>query len=317
MPILMKHSGNAAPDLAGEFGAGLEKRSWEGANAELAQQRQHENIDYTYSAQQRAEFNKLSEAFAQAKSSGLFTPDQLIDVRRNIITRQAGILEPLPSLSKASAYPAERGIGKSWTADDGSGTVLTRDEKGQEKVLYKGTNLPDLKDTATLYKQAQETLTKKDVINGDTPPQPEAVEAYVMNAFRMHQKLRDIASGKIVPEEASAPIDPNATAKGSAFADMMGINNGDLSAASAPAGLPETAAPVVDANMAKIIATLPPEQAKIVSALVPKNADQARNQERILAIFGEVHAEYPLWSADKKRAEVKKRMEKKFGVTDL
>jgi hypothetical protein len=336
MPILMKHSGNAAAAVAGEYGAGQGKRSWEGANAELAQQRQQENIDYTYSAQQRAEFNKLAEAGSQAAASGDFTPDELKDIRREIIAKQAGI-QPLPRMSKASAYPTDRGPGQSWVADDGTGTVLTRDEKGQQKVLYKGTNLPDVKDTADLYKQATAALTRMVGTNTELP-KPEEVEAYVMNAFRMHQKLRNMASGKgdaqINPnavldaalggDQAVGQIDPNAALDAALGGDqagdqidtkgMLGIPGVGLPAAS-PDSQPDTAA--IEEQTAKIIATLPPEQAKVVRALVPKNADQARNQERILATVQAVNAEYPLWSADKKRAEVKKRMEKEFGVTDL
>lgn len=314
MPILMKHSGNAAPVLAGEFGTGLEKRSWEGMNAELAQQRQHENIDYGYSAQQRAEFNKLAEAGAQAATSGLFTPDELTDVQREILAKQAGI-QPMPRMTKTSAYPPDRGIGKSWTSDDGA-VVMTRDEKGQEKVLYKTEAAPTVKDIADLYKQATTSLTKTVGANTVTP-EPEEVEAYVTNAVRLHQKLRGMATGKIPPDEASAPVDPNAAAKGSTFADMTGISNGDLSAASAPAGLPEAADPAVDANTAKIIATLPPEQAKIVSALVPKNLEQATNQDRMLKIINETRAEHPKWSPDRIRLQVKARMASEFGVKDL
>jgi hypothetical protein len=347
MPILMKHSGNAAAAAAGEYGAGQGKRSWEGMNAELAQQRQQENadhanaiqqsneldrrswelrsanmaqdrqqanIDYTYSAQQRAEYNKLAEAGAQAESSGLFTPDELIDVRREIIAKQAG-MKPLPRMSKTSAFPPDRGIGKSWTSDDGA-VVMTRDEKGQEKVLYKTEAAPTIKDTAELYKQAQAALTR--TVGADTVmPKPEEIEAYVTNAFALHQKLRAKALGKEALADPNAPLnaalatpqDDQLDTKG-----MAGIPGVGLPGAS-PAGQPDLA--VIEDQTAKIIATLPPEQAKIVSALVPKNADQARNQERMLATLAAVHADYPLWPAAKKRAEVKKRMEKEFGVTDL
>jgi hypothetical protein len=322
MPILMKHSGNAAPVLAGEFGTGLEKRSWEGMNAELAQQRQHENIDFGYSAQQRAEFNKLAEAGAQAATSGLFTPDELTDVQREIMTKQAGI-QPMPRMTKTSAYPPDRGIGKSWTSDDGA-VVMTRDEKGQEKVLYKTEAAPTVKDIADLYKQAQVALTK--TVGTDTvTPQPEEVEAYVTNAVRLHQKLRGMATGKnpqtITPEAAlggDQPAEGDQTDSNGMFGvPGVGVSAASANEASAPAGLPEAAAPAVDANTAKIIATLPPEQAKIVSALVPKNLEQATNQDRMLKIINETRAEHPKWSPDRIRLQVKARMASEFGVKDL
>lgn len=182
MPILVKHSGNAAPALVGAYGGGAGKRQAEDARtqaelqsrateankgrdfaaqqadlsrkfaagetdagqafaageaaknrdfsanqADLNQQRQQQNIEFGYSAQQRAEFNKMTEALAAAEASGDFTPDELSEMRRQVQAKQAG-MAPLPRLKKLSGRPEGQDAGDVWSD---KGALMTFDaQKG-------------------------------------------------------------------------------------------------------------------------------------------------------------------------------------------
>lgn len=57
-----------------------------------------------FTAQQKAEFDRLNESYEEARKSGDFSDSELKELRRQIIAKQAGI-QPLPSLKDAPKNP--------------------------------------------------------------------------------------------------------------------------------------------------------------------------------------------------------------------
>ncbi len=99
--------------------------------AEAAQDRRHEDVEFGYSAKQRAQFNQLSEAYEKAAESGDYTSGELEDIRRQIDARQAGI-QPIARMKKKSPYQAGQDIGQTWTSEDGR-FMLSRNAQGDVK----------------------------------------------------------------------------------------------------------------------------------------------------------------------------------------
>ena len=95
---------------------------------DLQSLRHRNDVEFGYSARQRAEFNNLSASYDEAVKSGNFTPDELKEVHRQVLLKQAGI-KPTASLKPPSQWPEGQDVGQTWTSEDGN-WLHTRDDKG-------------------------------------------------------------------------------------------------------------------------------------------------------------------------------------------
>lgn len=175
--------------------------------ARRAQEIQQQNIEFGYSAKQRAEFNEATEAYDEAVKSGQFTEDELIDVKRQIVAKQAGI-KPLPRIKKPEPTLQGHKVGETWSEGGWLNTVES-DRYGTLKVkkLGEDRSLPTIKDVAGLYQTAVTSLTGPE----GEPPDPVKVEAWVKGAIELHQKMVRTAlakpgaeMGPPVPESSGA-----------------------------------------------------------------------------------------------------------------
>lgn len=234
MPILVKHSGNAAPSTWGAYGAGqgkryaedsriagqnIERRKAEAArmafqesqaNADrqtranelrdsrefsaeqadkvrefsttqadtaydrdlerlgfsadmrdsesmAAQQRGRDDIEWGYTAKQKAEFAQKADAYQAAVDSGEFTPDELKEIHNQVIGQMAGIRK-LPSIKKESPWPAGQGVGETWSSADGK-FVFGRDDKGNIRKLAETNAQPTKQDRIKAYEIANRMAT--------------------------------------------------------------------------------------------------------------------------------------------------------------
>jgi len=194
--------------LGREFTTERDKATWEErakqneAAALQAQKIQQENTEFGYSAKQRAEFNEATEAYDEAVKSGQFSPDELIDVKRQIIAKQSGIT-PLPRLKKPSPWGEGKGIGEIWQSDDDR-FMFTRDEKGNVKRIAETNAQPTVKDVATLYQTAVTTLKGPE----GEEPDPADVEKWVKNALDMHKRLTQPQQEFVGPPAPELPKEP-------------------------------------------------------------------------------------------------------------
>jgi len=109
------------------------------AQAMLRMQQKHEldmaqkgYVTSEYSQKQVDEYNKLSEAYADAVSSGEYTPEELQQIKRQIDAKRMGI-EPVEKIKKPQPFQEGRNIGDVW--QDESGLTLTRDKDGNVKKI--------------------------------------------------------------------------------------------------------------------------------------------------------------------------------------
>jgi hypothetical protein len=158
--------------------------------ADADQMRRREDVEWAYSTKQRQEFDDLARSYDEAVNSGEFTPDELKEIKRQVIAKQAGIA-PLPKLKKESPYPEGQDVGQVWQAPDSPGVTLTRDKEGNVKKLYEsGGGAPSVDDVAKLAKTVMETLTTEDPKTGlRVSPSSEEVEAGVKRLLEMHKRL--------------------------------------------------------------------------------------------------------------------------------
>ena len=158
--------------------------------ADAEQLRRREDVEWTYTARQRQEFEDMARSYDEAVNSGEFTPDELKEIKRQVISKQAGIA-PLPKLKKESPYPEGQDVGQVWQAPDSPGVTLTRDKEGNVKKLYEsGGGAPSVDDVAKLAKTVMETLTTEDPKTGlRVSPSQEEVEAGVKRLLEMHKRL--------------------------------------------------------------------------------------------------------------------------------
>lgn len=81
---------------------------------------------------QAKKFNELEDAYQRAQSSGLYTQDQLEEIRMRIDEQQLGFTIPRKRLKPPSPWPEGRDIGDTWLE---SGIYFTRNEKGEVKKV--------------------------------------------------------------------------------------------------------------------------------------------------------------------------------------
>jgi hypothetical protein len=93
-------------------------------------------IDFQYSRSQQQQLNKLAQArdYVQRNPDGRYTPEEQQQLLQQIDESEYGIQ---PNQRKEnSPWPKEQDVGQIWT-DSNSGATLTRDDKGNVKVLVK------------------------------------------------------------------------------------------------------------------------------------------------------------------------------------
>ena len=160
----------------------------EGA-AESEQLRRREDVEWGYTAQQRQKFDAMSQSYDEAVNSGEFSPDELKEVKRQVIAKQAGIA-PLPKLKTQSPYQPGQDVGQVWQAPDSPGVTLTRDKEGNVKKLYEsGSETPSVADVAKIAQTVTESLTSEDAKGVKKSPKPEDIEAGVKRILEMHKRL--------------------------------------------------------------------------------------------------------------------------------
>lgn len=203
----------------------------EGA-AESEQLRRREDVEWTYTAQQRQKFDEMSRSYDEAVNSGEFSPDELKEVKRQVLAKQAGIA-PLPKLKTQSPYQPGQDVGQVWQAPDSPGVTLTRDKEGNVKKLYEsGIETPSVADVAKVMKEVTASLTTEDPdTNERTVPSNEDVEAGVKRILEMHKRLTgggqatDGAAGAEppIPEEENpfATVTPDAKDAGQVVTKML------------------------------------------------------------------------------------------------
>lgn len=146
-----------------------------------------DDINFEYTAKQRAEFDRISSAYDDAVASGEFTADELREVRRQVSAKLAGI-EPLPRLKQLSPWPKGQDVGETWQSSDGR-FLLTRDAEGKVSKLADTNRQPTVSDVATLYKQGFDSLKTVDADGNETAPSPEDLDAFVERAIKLHRRL--------------------------------------------------------------------------------------------------------------------------------
>jgi hypothetical protein len=88
-------------------------------SAEAEQLRRREDVEWGYSARQRQEFEDMARSYDEAVNSGEFSEDELKEVKRQVIAKQAGIT-PLPKLTQKQITPEERLKTSTTTLPDGA-----------------------------------------------------------------------------------------------------------------------------------------------------------------------------------------------------
>lgn len=84
-----------------------------------------------FTTQQKNEFDRLNQTYEDARASGDFTEDELKELRRQIVAKQAGI-QPLPSLKDAPKNPWETAHSRMFTdPETGRRGYLDRDDVPQ------------------------------------------------------------------------------------------------------------------------------------------------------------------------------------------
>lgn len=170
--------------------------------AEFEQGLRRSDIEFTHTQQQREEFNKLSKAYDDAVKSGDYTPDELKEIKRRIVAKQAGI-EPLPSLKKPSPWPAGQDIGETWKSEDGN-FLMTRDKDGNVKKLGETNANPTRQDRIKAYELAQKMKLPGEG-EGDADPRPiKEIVAEILGESKPQTAARESPSDPL-PEDTWLP----------------------------------------------------------------------------------------------------------------
>jgi hypothetical protein len=183
-------------------------REDEAADVERRLAQEERDFDFVYSDKQREEYNQLTDAYDEAVASGEFSQDELAELKARTIQKQDAI-QPQRRLKKRSRFDPGQDIGDVWRTD--SGTLLTRDEKGNIKKLEDPKKVPTVKDITSLYQQAYNTLDKGD----GTAIDRSAVKDFVKDALKLHQEIVNETSGSDVrvTEELIAGEDSDISAE--------------------------------------------------------------------------------------------------------
>jgi hypothetical protein len=121
--------------------------------------------DFKFTSQQKSEFDRLNESYEEARRSGDFSEDELKELRRQIIAKQAGI-KPLPTLEDGSKDPWTLAQARIFT-DPGTGRQGYLDKDGVPQFYDKesegGANRQEfLKRYETVKKDLTKPKYKKD-----------------------------------------------------------------------------------------------------------------------------------------------------------
>lgn len=130
----------------------------------LQSRMQYPATENRFTAQQKAEFDRLNESYEEARRSGDFSEDELKELRRQIIAKQAGI-KPLPTLEDGSKDPWTLAQARIFT-DPGTGRQGYLDKDGVPQFYDSegGANRQEfLKRYETVKKDLTKPKFKKDV----------------------------------------------------------------------------------------------------------------------------------------------------------
>jgi len=156
-------------------------RTLQSEMADEAAQRWRDKVEFEFDAQQRAEFDRLSKGYEEAKASGEFTEDELDDIRRQVIAKQAGI-EPMPRLKRTGPSPQEMFDQNTF---ERNGVVYGFDKDGAVKKLADSNSAPTFRDISDLYKQAIQVLQNED----GTLPGREEIDRFVQDALELRDRF--------------------------------------------------------------------------------------------------------------------------------
>lgn len=170
MPIEVRNDMNPQSYLMGAAGAGQttrqnqlidEERNFRRKEDLMGQQTQNrkdlmdyqqglsqQDFEFKLSTQQKNDYDKLQTALDNMRSSGLFTPEEIEQGKREILEKQSGIT---PSLRpRKSPWEKGKGVGDTWRGD--GGMLFTRGKDGTVKKIGDNPDAPN----ADIWKQALE-----------------------------------------------------------------------------------------------------------------------------------------------------------------
>lgn len=143
--------------------------------------------EWEYSRAQQKEIQKLAQArdYVTRNTDGLYTPKEQENLLRQIDAMEHG-MQPVQRKTE-SPWPKEQDVGQVWV-DDRSGATLTRNEKGDVRVLVK----PDDGASFTNQLKLRETIAKyaKDIFDSSqTSENPVSLEDSLKIAERFFGDL--------------------------------------------------------------------------------------------------------------------------------
>lgn len=113
--------------------------------------------DFKFTSQQKSEFDRLNESYEEARRSGDFSEDELKELRRQIIAKQAGI-KPLPTLEDEPQDTWETANSRMFT-DPETGRRGYIDKDGVPQ-FYKDEGAFDKQEFLKRYETVKKDLTK-------------------------------------------------------------------------------------------------------------------------------------------------------------
>lgn len=160
----------------------------------LQSRMQYPATENRFTAQQKAEFDRLNEAYEEARRSGDFSEDELKELRRQIIAKQAGI-KPLPTLEDGSKDPWTLAQARIFT-DPGTGRQGYLDKDGVPQ-FYEDEGAFDKQEFLKRYETVKKDLTKpkfrKDVDGKMIEDGEEIPDAYtILKALQEQDKAMEL-----------------------------------------------------------------------------------------------------------------------------
>lgn len=184
--------------------------------------------DFKFTSQQKSEFDRLNESYEEARRSGDFSEDELKELRRQIIAKQAGI-KPLPTLEDGSKDPWTLAQARIFT-DPGTGRQGYLDKDGVPQFFKDETSgsssAPDPDKFFKRLESARRQLTKMvpDGNNGmvEKPPTNEEAIALIRQEDAAMKSYYEVAAPTATPpppadgseqEEVKGGAPPNPAAR--------------------------------------------------------------------------------------------------------
>ena len=147
---------------------------------------EQENFEHKFTSAQKLRMQQIRQDIEEVEQDDTLTPEQKQITKQRLKSMIYGMGQ-LPIPKTESPYPEGQAPGQNWV--DRSGALMTRDTKGNTKMLVPPPKLTDL------FKQATEALTIKGKYNPETgasedvAPSFEAVKARVEQMMIMHREM--------------------------------------------------------------------------------------------------------------------------------